>query len=168
MVFYYHTGSSVQFSRAANHYVLVVVYYVRGHCSTLLCLWSYHYALSPKNKRVFFFGSRACMWASNVPATGCMCAFFHVCGVGCAPGNQRSRFKPADQLCHSVQFPLLCIAAWWDSFCFQSFQIAVLKRKAESSWVINLIQKMHTKLSRKNRYRKVSVHCMINAERWTC
>ena len=33
--------------RAANHYVLVIVYYTRWHYTTLLRSWSYHYAPHP-------------------------------------------------------------------------------------------------------------------------
>ena len=43
--------------------------------STALCSWSYHNALPPKNSNCLFL--ILCMRAgSNVPATGCACAFF--------------------------------------------------------------------------------------------
>ena len=54
--------------RAANHYVLVVVYCTWENCTMLLRSWSYHYSLPLKK----YFRSRACVWVSNVPT----CAFF--------------------------------------------------------------------------------------------
>ena len=62
-------------SRAANHYVLVVVYYAQGHSTVLLCSWSYHDTLPLKNSLFLFVISCMCV-DTSAPATGCTCAFF--------------------------------------------------------------------------------------------
>ena len=58
--------------RAANHYILVVVYYAWGHSTTLLHSWSYH--TPPKKQKLFLFnpvcacGHQTCQQpAAHVP-----------------------------------------------------------------------------------------------------
>ena len=43
--------------RAASYcvYVLVIVYYTQGHCTMLLCSWSYHYAPPQKKHKKCIF-----------------------------------------------------------------------------------------------------------------
>ena len=93
--------------RAANHYVFIVVYYARGHCTTLMII-----SLHSSSRKTFFFFSILCMHV-GIKCTSnrlCVCPF-RLCGVGCATANWHSRFKPADQLYCPVQFPLSCVTS---------------------------------------------------------
>ena len=85
--------SAIPACRAANRYVLVVVYYARGHCTTLMIISQ---RSPPKKLKLFIFDLvHACglKCASN---RLCVC-LFHLCGVGCVTARRCSRFKPADQ-----------------------------------------------------------------------
>ena len=87
--------------RAANHYVLAVVCYAQGHHTTLLCSWSYYYALPQKNKNCLF--SIPCMFVGiKFGSNQLHMCLFCVWDVGCATANRRSRFNQLTN--HSVRF----------------------------------------------------------------
>ena len=92
---------------------------------------SYHYAV-PQKTKIIYFWSYACMWASNLPATSCACAFF-VSEMSVVPQPIGIRVLTSWPIVAfgSVPALMLCVTSWWD-FRFQSLQIAMPKREAES------------------------------------
>ena len=115
-------------SRAANHYVLVVVYYTQGHRTMLLCSWSYHYALPPKN---FFFSISVVLVVPQPISVRIL--------------NQLTN--------HSVRFSSRSYASLpgETTSVFSHFKRPSWSEKQKaSSWVINLVKKLHTKFSGKN------------------
>ena len=106
------------------------LHYTHDHITTL----------SPPKKIYFYFQSCACMWASNAPAPATRCAcpsvlvlnqltnhrvWFNSCSYMSVPGETTFIFTHSKLPCHSE------------------------KLKA-SSWVINVIRNLPTKLSGKN------------------
>ena len=135
------------------------------HYTAMLMIISLHSAPPPPHPHRFLI---SCMHVGlQCTRNQLRVCLFHVCGVGCATANQCSCFKPAD---HSVQFPLLCVTSWREDFCFQSFQITMPKRKAETEHPDDrsCLKNAHQTFREEYIYRKASVHCMINAERPAC
>ena len=87
--------------RAANHYILAIVRYAQGHCTMLLCSWSYHYAVPQKNKRCLFLIPCVRVGIKFISNWLRICLFC-VWGVGCATANQHSHFNQLTS--RSIQF----------------------------------------------------------------
>ena len=116
--------------RAANHYILVIVYCAWVQCTMLLTLMMK--SLHPPPKKTKKTNSIPCMRVGiKYTSNGLPLCLFCVCGVDCVPAIQRLPFKPAYQSLCLVQFLLLCITSWQNNFHFQSLWIAMLKQKAE-------------------------------------
>ena len=138
-----------QWYRAANHYVLAVVCYAQGHCTTLLRSWSYHDTLLRKRRSLF---SIPCVrvgikFASNQLH---MCLFY-VWDAICAIASWRSRFNQLTN--RSVWFNSRTYASLpgETTTVFNHFKSPCWSEKLKaSSGVMNLTQKMHTKISGKS------------------
>ena len=121
--------------------------------------------LSPSEKpKIVYFRSHAFVWASNSPATGCVSEMLVV------PQPIGVRVLTSWPIVAFGSIPALMHHFWWDNFHFQSFQIAMPKREAESELPGDEShqEKRTPKFSGRVRYRTGSVHCTINAERQAC
>ena len=151
--------------RAANHNVLVVVYYARGHHTTLLRLWSYCDTLPWKKKRFIFDLVHACghqmcqQKAARVP--------FFVSVVLVVP--QPVGVRVLNQLTNcSVRFNSCSFASLPGEMThvFNHFKSLCWSEKQKtSSRVISQQKKI---FQEEYIYRKVSVPCTVNAEHPAC
>ena len=146
----------------------------------LLCSWSYHYTLPQKNKKCLF--SIPCLHVDiEFTSNRLRMYLFCVWCVGCATANRRSRLTswpvvtfgsiPAfnaslhclsqlafvfNQLTNcNVQFNSRFIASLYGetTSVFNHFKSPWWSEKLKaSSWVMNLVKKMHTKISGEEYY----------------
>ena len=136
--------------RAANHYVLAIVCYAQGHCTTLLCSWSYHYAVPQKN--IYFLFFIPCVHV-GIKFTGnwLRICLFCVWGVGCATANQHSHFNQLTS--RSIRFNSRSYASLPGkrTCVFNHFKSPCRSENLKaSSLVMNLIKIPHTKMSGKS------------------
>ena len=101
------------------------------------------------------------MWTSNTPASGCMHAFF-MSVVLVAP--QPTSVRVLNQMTsHSIQFTSL---PGQMTSIFNHFKSACQSKKLKtSSWVVNLVQKPHARISRKNNTYVVTVLKGVHANK---
>ena len=135
---------------------------------TALCSWSYQLSLwSPSEKlKLFIFDPmRSC--GHQIRQQLVVCVPFCVWDVGCATASRCLHFSQLTNC--SVQYGL-CVTSWRDDFRFQSFQIAIPKREAESELPVDEShqKKKLKKIPGRALYSTVSVRCTVNAERQAC
>ena len=154
--------------RAANHYVLAVVCYAQGHCTTLLRWWSYHYALPQKNKNCLF--SIPCVRVGIRFASNRLCVCLFVSEMLVVP--------QLIGICVLTSWPIIAFGsipafmrhflARWLPFSFISNRHAEARSwKQAPGWWISP-KKRTPKFPGRVLYRTISVRCTINAERQAC
>ena len=138
---------------------------------TAIRSWSYHYTL-PQKTKIIYFWSYACMWASNLPATGCACAFF-VSEMSVVPQPIGIRVLTSWPIVVFGSVPALL-----RSFLVRRHPFSVISNhhaeaknwKRASRWRIlsTTTKKSTPTFLGRALYRKVSVCCMINVECQAC
>ena len=130
-------------NRAANHYTLVVADCAWGHCTMLLCSWSYHSALPHKNIKKIFSISCACghqLHQQPVASVPFLCMWCWLCHIGIHTLNRLTNCSVQLGSCYYVSVP------------GETTSVLVISNghTEASCRVINLIKKAHAKLGRKN------------------